>query len=358
MEILILAVCVILALYSEKLRYFNWLSSVVCVMILGAFCRMMGWLPSQSPIYDFIYSTAVVVAIPMFLFRANWRNIYAQAGPILPIFIIVVISMILSAFAVSFIVHVGPRTGDLIAMLLSSYIGGSMNYVAVSKILEFNDYSLFAAGNAADNATMACYFILLSFIANLYLRRNYKTIENAENSQMIKKDLRILPIIAAVLLSIGFYLFAHQVNRWFEIPGLEIIIVSILPLIFAQLFQNTAQSFIASEKVGSIILLIFFAVIGVNSDIIQAIHESPKVLLITSIMLSLQLLITFAIAKIWKFNIPMVLIACNAAAGGSATAVAMASKFSWQELIIPAALCGSLGYAMGTFIATALAPYF
>ncbi len=48
------------------------------------------------------------------------------------------------------------------------------------------------------------------------------------------------------------------------------------------------------------------------------------------------------------------MIASNANTGGPTTALAMATARRWQALMVPAVLCGTLGYASGNFIGIAL----
>lgn len=52
----------------------------------------------------------------------------------------------------------------------------------------------------------------------------------------------------------------------------------------------------------------------------------------------------------------VLLTASNANVGGPATAAAMAAARGWPNMIRPAMLTGSLGYAIGTAIGIALAP--
>jgi uncharacterized membrane protein len=40
--------------------------------------------------------------------------------------------------------------------------------------------------------------------------------------------------------------------------------------------------------------------------------------------------------------------------GGPTTAAAMAVAKNWKDLVIPAVLCGTLGYAIATFIGVGL----
>ena len=52
-------------------------------------------------------------------------------------------------------------------------------------------------------------------------------------------------------------------------------------------------------------------------------------------------------------KLPIFLVASNAAVGGPSTATTFAESLEWTELVVPAAVCGTLGYALGTPVAFA-----
>ena len=56
-------------------------------------------------------------------------------------------------------------------------------------------------------------------------------------------------------------------------------------------------------------------------------------------------------------NVQVVLTASNANVGGPATAAAMAASRGWPQMVRPAMLTGSLGYAVGTAIGCAVSQW-
>ena len=55
-----------------------------------------------------------------------------------------------------------------------------------------------------------------------------------------------------------------------------------------------------------------------------------------------------------RLSLRELIIASNAAVLGATTAPALAATRGWRDLVTPGVLVGVLGYALGTFVGTAL----
>ncbi len=60
------------------------------------------------------------------------------------------------------------------------------------------------------------------------------------------------------------------------------------------------------------------------------------------------------VGKLLRLDLAEIVIASNANMGGPASAAAMAVARRWETLVIPAILCGTLGYAIATFVGVAV----
>ncbi len=71
-------------------------------------------------------------------------------------------------------------------------------------------------------------------------------------------------------------------------------------------------------------------------------------------ILSVHLVFLLLAGAALKLDLAEIVVASNANAGGPTTAAAMATSRGWHGLVIPAILCGTLGYATATFLGVAL----
>ncbi len=107
------------------------------------------------------------------------------------------------------------------------------------------------------------------------------------------------------------------------------------------------------EKLGKLLLLLFFGAIGNSSGtIISTITSKGSfVLLLYGIILyGIHLITILTLGKLQNIELPDILIASNANIGNAATASALASSKGWNNKILPAILVGTLGNSIGTFI--------
>ncbi|MGO0803406.1 DUF819 family protein, partial [Clostridioides difficile] len=94
---------------------------------------------------------------------------------------------------------------------------------------------------------------------------------------------------------------------------------------------------------------IFFVVVGVPASITLIIQKSPLLLLYCGIMVLINMLVTFIVAKIFKFSLEEAILASNANIGGPTTAAAMAISKGWSKLVGPILIVGTFGYIVGNY---------
>lgn len=359
----ILACCAYLGIYAERVPYLSKISGVFITMSAAAFLSNTGLIPHSSPMYDMVWQYFIPLSIPFILMRAQLKIIITQSGSTLIAFIIGGVGTILGSILAFFLVSIGPETSKIISMFCASYIGGSINYVAVSKTLELQNLNLFLAGNAADNVVMAFYFSILGFMSSHSFFKKFLKKDKILEDELIKPyttsdknyaALDIRNLILALSISTGIYTLAFFMEKLSPYKGIDILLITLLTLLLVNSLPKLAEKMVPYEIIGFSFLYIFFAVIGASADIVLAITTAPKIILIAFIIVMFHLVWIFCWGKIFKLGLKEIIIASNANIGGSATAAAMATTQQWYSLVVPGILCGTLGYALATFMGTAL----
>ena len=94
--------------------------------------------------------------------------------------------------------------------------------------------------------------------------------------------------------------------------------------------------------------------IGASANIMVVLEFGPKLFGFAALILTIHLIFLLFGGWLFRLDLSELVIASNANMGGPTTAAAMAVARRWQTLVMPAILCGTLGYAIATFVGTAL----
>ena len=94
---------------------------------------------------------------------------------------------------------------------------------------------------------------------------------------------------------------------------------------------------------------LFFVVLGVPASISEIIKNGAFILIFCILAVSIHLVVTLLVGKMFKFKLDELLLASNACIGGPTTAVAMAIAKGWNSLIVPTMIAGVWGYVLGNY---------
>ena len=373
----ILAAIAALAIFLEQ--KYNWASKVTgCVLaLIGAMVLSnLNIIPLDAPAYDFVWSYVVPLAIPMLLFNANIKKIWKESGKLLVIYLLSGVGTIVGGLLGYFLLRGGIK--DLayaVPMMIGTYTGGSVNLVAMSDAFGASG-ELVSTSVVADNLLMAIYFfVLIAIPASNFFLSNYKhplIDEQQKDGQSnagsaaywTAKPVALKDVAATFALSFVIVALSDAIAGYLSglIPttnfgftllnglfGNKYLIITTLTMLLATFLPNQVGNIAGAQEVGTYLIHIFFAVIGVPASIYLIVTKAPLLLVFCAIIVLVNMLFSFLFGKLFGFSIEEIIIASNANIGGPTTAAAMAIAKGWNALIIPAILVGTLGYVLGNY---------
>ena len=117
--------------------------------------------PFESPVYDFVGEYLVPVAIPLLLFKADLRRIFRESGKVIITFSIAACSTVLGTVIGFYVLDLGALGPKVAGVYASGWIGGSVNFVAVSKAVEMTADEFIVALSASNVVSIMALLTLI-----------------------------------------------------------------------------------------------------------------------------------------------------------------------------------------------------
>lgn len=364
---------------------YKWSAKVpgaVIALIIAITFSSFNIIPADAEVYDMVWAYVVPIAIPLLLFQVNVKSIFTESRRLLFIFLLSSLGSVVGAFAAFFTFKNWiPELDKISGMIGASYIGGGVNFAAMTAKLEPTK-DMIASTIVADNLIMALYFIVLLTISAMgWFRKRYKTpyideIEkNAGDSDanlaasywqprpISLKDIAINMGASLLIVAVSFTLadWLKPLRTMVDHLALEILvsfitdpylILTTITFTVIFLFQKPFQKLNGSQELGTYMVYLFFVVIGIPASIPVILQNAPLLLLFVVMIMLINLIVSLVLGKLFKFSLEEILLVCNANVGGPTTAAAMAISKGWRTLVGPILVIGTVGYVIGNYAGT------
>jgi|FLOH01.1.fsa_nt_gi uncharacterized membrane protein len=365
-----------LGIYSEHKKWFGKLSGILVTMISMSLLSMAGVVPVASnpninvDVYNMVFNYFIPISIPMLLFSTNIMKIIKESGKLLVAYIIGAIGVVLGCFIAFSFIDLGEDAGNTAGVIAATLIGGSVNFIATAKILNFSTNPLFTATIAVDNFVSNLYtlFLFLTpsiiFLSRFFVKPKKENLEDNKEALLEEKfpitmeRIAVTIFIAALIAGLGSLIAPPLQEILHTDLNLKLLVITIFAVTAANVFP---KSLLALEKtsfsLGMWMMYVFLAVIGAATNLEQILGIGPTVLLFYVTIMTFHFVFLVSLAKLFKLDVYEVVVSSAANIMGPSVAAPMAASMGQKKLVTPGILVGILGYVIGTFIGVSIAMY-
>lgn len=359
-----------LSFLLERTRLGRQLTGTVMVILAAILAANLKLIPHSAPTYSFIFTYLVPMLIPLFLFQADLRRLWREASRTTLAFLVACTGTVagvvvaatvldLSSLGAAAPLAEADREAAIVGLFASTYIGGSVNYAALGEMTGLNqDRSFFSAATAADNLFSAVYLSIIALLPGIARLRRYFPEHPIATEPATPSDASPEVTARSLCLSIaaaaGLVAISDGLVAALDLAGWRYVLLTALTLVVATLFPRVRAWLAGAFELGVALSFAFFAAIAAGADLGAMISVAPMLITVVLILLSIHLLLLLLLGSLSRLTLPELLTASNAAILGATTAPAMAAAKGWKDQVTPGVLVGVMGYALGTFIGSAL----
>lgn len=326
---------------------------------------------------------AIAIGIPLLLFGANLQEAKKLSKMVLKSFFALIIAVLLVATIIFFVYGRYILHGDaLSAATIGVYTGGTPNLNAILNVFLVGETeeirsNLITLANLSDIFVGAIFYVFLLLLAkpliskflpntsNTSYLRSESNMKNTEEfnlkdfktSKRLFKSFLIALGMTAISAGIGIFLWwifgAVQGTMLDYLVPIMLIGVTISGIIGS--FNKSIRETEGTNILGHYLILVFSFSLASSVDFTKLIDSNfGDFIIIYGVVTIGSFIVHMLIAKLLKVDSDCMIVTATAGIYGPAFIPAITKQIKNDNLTVPGLICGSIGYALGTFLGVGL----
>lgn len=368
-----------LGFLTDSARIGKIIPGVVVVLSLGTLLSNLRITAFSSTVADFIGQYVVAAAIPLLMIKADLKRIFIESGRVMLGFAAACVGVVIGVLVGYFLLqpwHVSPQVAGVYA---GGFIGGTISLVAVANAVGMSATDLSVATGASMIPSVLGLMALVSLPGLKVMRRLFPkpsgpeaggdsgaaaadaAAADAAAALTAIPEFRLTHISGALALSMGICfgarLIADAVGAWVghDQAQYRILYVTVLTVVVANLFPKQLQRLRGEFELGMIFMYLFFAMIGLGTDITTFLNNALSLFFYVILLLGIGIAVTMVLCRLLRLSMAEAITGCGAAIVGPAATVAVVAGKGWHSMVTPAVMTGILCHVVGNFVGIAIA---
>jgi len=337
-------------------------SGVVWVLTVGMILSNIKVIPFSAPAYGFVGEYLVPLAIPLLLFKADLRRIFAESGPVMLTFCLASLATLLGALLGFLIMDLGEIGPKVAGVYTGGWIGGAVNFLAVSQAVEMSTQEFSVAIGASSFVSIIALMLLIAIPSVQFLLRRIPsaTITNLAKEQglvgvqAVLSQIRLTHLSGAIALAFIICALARAITEALSLTQYNILFITLLTIIVANLFPKLLSELEGDFEMGMLMMYLFFAMVGAGTNATTFLGSAFYLFIYGMFIILFHLVFVLALAKLLKIDLAEAIVGSGAALVGPTVTAAIAISKGWRNLVMPGIMCGIFGYVIATFIGVTL----
>lgn len=360
-----------LGFVMDASRFGKAVPGVVCILASGAALSNLHITPFSSTVSDFVGQYIVAAAIPLLMIKADLKKIFVESGRVTLAFAAACVGIVAGVLAGYFLLqpwHVGAKVAGFYA---AAFIGGTISMISVGNAVQMTPDAISVATGASMIPSVLGLMALVA-LPNLGMVRRLLPCRVERNgaaagggvewqAATAVAEFRLTHITGALALSFGICAIARLVEqavaKWIghDQSQFNILYVTTLTILVANIFPRHLRALRGEFDLGMIFMYMFFAVIGLGTNVTSFLDHAVSLFFYVLILLSVGIVATLVLCRLLKLDLTEAVTGCGAAIVGSAATVAVVAGKGWNSMISPAVMMGIFCHIAGNFIGITVA---
>ena len=384
LQILIILIAPIFLIKLRNSKFISFLGTTGTAYLIGILLALIIYLLNKfelnlsfnSDVSEIGSHVAIGLAIPLLLFSTNLKSIKNLSKKSLTAFSLLTISVVVVSVILGIIFNSKlPLSDKLAGMAIGLYTGGTPNLNAIGEILGVES-NIIALSNLSDMIIGGIFYIFLLLLCKPLLKRflgenktnyyrtntgNIKNSDILETKSLSIKNIALSIISSFIILIIGaligllIFIFSGQKDGTLTSILVPSIMLTSTVLGLCGSAIKKLRETKGNNLIGHYLILVFSIALAMAIDLRKINSTSTYIFVFFSTITACTFILHVILCKIFKIDVDCSMVTLTAGIYGPAFIPAITKQIDNEELTPVGLICGSLGYAIGTFLGVGIA---